>query len=453
MRTHLCDVLIVGAGPSGTHLASLLGRSGLSVIILDKNPAGEAGASWVNGIPGWMLEASGLGKPEPDELHSAGARFTVIDPTHQSQVSILAPFLMDIDMRAFGARLLKAVENSPNIRVFHDTLVQDFELDSNGRPVMARSQNAYFKAKLFVDVSGLAAIVRKNTPFLKELCPVVEPTDLCRAAQEVRYIRDPYGALEFLENHKAQSGEILSWVGVAGGFSLMRAQIAQDLKTINFLTGTRALFGVPSGARLIQDFLTRNPWVGDKIFGGQRAIPLRYPYGNLVAPGVALLGDSACQIYSAHASGVGIGLLAAKQLAVCVIKAAHQGIDIGSLSALWPYSANFHKEYGLLLLSSDLMRRFSQILSPYEVHQMIAGGIMTEGILKSSLLQQHPEISLGEFSRQLRGLIAAPALAFRMGLLLTKIPKLLLALNQYPDKPDLPKVLRYERRVMQCLQN
>lgn len=447
MQTHICDVLIVGAGPSGTHLASLLGRAGLSVILLDKNPSGEAGASWVNGIPLWMFEGAGLGKPEPEELHSAGARFTVIDPTHQSRVSILSPFLTDIDMRKFGKRLLQTAENSPNVRVFHEILIQSFELDSNGRPIAACSKQDRFKAQLFVDVSGLAAVVRKNTPFLKELCPAVEPADLCRAAQEVRQIRDPHGALEFLSIQKAQSAEILSWVGVAGGFSLMRVQIEPDLKTINFLTGTRALFGVPSGARLIQNFMARHPWVGDKIFGGQRAIPIRYPYANLVAPGVALLGDSACQVYAAHGSGVGIGLLAAKQLAVCVIEAAHQGLDIGSLSALWPYTDRFHREYGALLLMSDLVRRFSQTLSPYEVHQMIAGGLMTEGILRSSLLQQHPEFNLTELLGQLRGLVSAPGLAFKMGLAFRKVPQILLAVKQYPNKPDLPKVFAYERRL------
>ncbi|MEI6807041.1 MAG: FAD-dependent oxidoreductase, partial [Myxococcaceae bacterium] len=261
MKTHHCDVLIIGAGPSGTHLASLLGRAGISVILLDKNPAGEAGATWVNGIPIWMFEQSGLDKPEPNEVHGAGARFTLIDPTHQSRVSILAPFLMDIDMKVFGGRLLRTAESSPNVRVFHEILIQSFDLDSKGRPRVAYSKNDCFKAELFVDVSGLSAVVRKNTPFLKELCPVVEPTDLCRAAQEVRQIKDPHGALAFLENHDAQSGEILSWVGVAGGFSLLRVQISPDLRTISFLTGTRALFGVPSGAKLIQDFLLKNPWV------------------------------------------------------------------------------------------------------------------------------------------------------------------------------------------------
>ena len=448
MRTHHCDVLIIGAGPSGTHLASLLGTAGISVIVLDKNPTGEAGASWVNGIPLWMFEEAGLGKPKPEELHSAGSRFTVIDPTHQARVSILAPFLMDIDMRKFGERLLQTAENSKNIRVFHEILVQSFELDSQGRPTAAYAQQDCFKAQLFVDVSGLAAVIRKNTPFLKALCPVVEPSDLCRAAQEVRCIKNPHQALAFLETQQAQSGEILSWVGVAGGFSLMRVQIAADLKTVNFLTGSRALFGVPSGAKLIQNFIARHPWVGDKIFGGQRAIPIRYPYGNLVAPGVALLGDSACQIYAAHASGVGIGLLAAKQLAECVIEAAHRGLDIGSLSALWPYTYHFHKKYGALLWLSDRVRRFSQSLSPYEVHQMISGGLMTRGILKSSLAQQHPEFSLGEFYGQMRGLLLAPGLAFKMGQWFAQVPKTLLALKQYPDKPDLPKVLQYEKRLL-----
>jgi flavin-dependent dehydrogenase len=451
MRTHHCDVLIVGAGPAGTHLASLLGRAGISVIILDKNPAGEAGATWINGVPLWMFEASGLDKPLPQEVHGAGARFTLIDPTHQARVSILAPFFMDLDMRVLGTRLLNTAENTPNVRVFHQILIQSFDMDSKGRPRVAYAKNDCFKAELFVDVSGLSAVVRKNTPFLKELCPAVEPADLCRAAQEVRQIKDPHGALSFLETHQAQSGEILSWVGVAGGYSLFRVQIAPDLRTVSFLTGTRALFGVPSGAKLIQNFLVQNPWVGDKILGGGRAIPLRYPYGNLVAPGVALLGDSACQVYAAHGSGIGIGLLAAKQLAVTVIKAAHAGLDLGSLSALWPYAYHFHNEHGSLLATADLTRRFSQALSPYEVHQMIASGMMTEGILKSSLLQEQPKFSWSELSAQMKALVSAPSLAAKLALAFAKLPKILWATRQFPKEPDLPKVLAFETRLLQWL--
>lgn len=447
MRSYQSDVVIVGAGPAGAHLASLLGRAGVRVILLDKNSVGETGAQWVNGIPLWMFEASGLDKPKSDEVHGAGARFTLIDPTHQSRVSILAPFLMDIDMRVFGCRLQATAEATPNVVVLHDVLVEGFELDSVGRPIEAYSKNARFKAELFVDVSGLAGVIRKNTPFLKELCPSIEPADLCRAAQEVRCVTDPHGALAFLESHAAQTGEILSWVGVAGGFSLLRVQISPDLSTIAFLTGTRALFGVPSGAQLIQNFVEKNPWVGEKIFGGQRAIPLKFPYANLVAPGVALLGDSASQVYAAHGSGVGIGLLAAKLLATTIIRAAHRGHDLGSLSSLWPYAARFHREYGALLAVSDLTRRFSQKLSPYEVHQMIAHGLMTESLLKSSLLQEQPKIAFRDFVGQLQGLLMAPAMAAKLGLLFSKFPKVYWAINQYPEKPDLEKVIAYEKRI------
>ncbi|MES2504876.1 MAG: NAD(P)/FAD-dependent oxidoreductase [Myxococcota bacterium] len=447
MRTHRCDVLIVGAGPAGAHLASLLGRAGFSVILVDKNLEGETGARWVNGIPLWVFAEAGLEKPEIHEVHTAGSRFTLIDPTHQARVSISVPFLLDVDMRSFGDRLVSRAQASPGVRVMLGKAIKGFEFDHHGRPLRAFSQTDSFEAELMVDVSGLSAIIRKGTPFLKELCPPIEPKDLCRAAQEVRAIKDPHGALNFLEKQNCQSGEILSWVGVAGGYSVLRIQIASDLRTMAFLTGSRALFGVPSGAKIIQNFIATHPWVGDKIFGGQRAIPLGRPYAHLVAPGVALVGDSAGQVYASHGSGIAMGLLAAKILAKHLIQGATRGDDIGSLSVLWGYAHEFHDTYGPLLAMSDLNRRFSQTLSPYEVHQIIASGLLSAGILRSSLMQQRPEISWRETSNQMKALVRAPGLSMRVMWAFSKLPKILWASKQYPSEPDLPKALAYERRL------
>ena len=60
------------------------------------------------------------------------------------------------------------------------------------------------------------------------------------------------------------------------------------------------------------------PWLGESISGGSGVIPLRRPYARFTAPGLALVGDAACQVFPAHGSGIGMGLIAGRMLADAV---------------------------------------------------------------------------------------------------------------------------------------
>ena len=70
------------------------------------------------------------------------------------------------------------------------------------------------------------------------------------------------------------------------------------------------------------------------------------------------MGDAACQVFPAHGSGIGMGLIAGRMLADAVADA----VDPGDEQVLWGYQAAFQHEFGGLLAAFDAFRRMSTVL-------------------------------------------------------------------------------------------
>ena len=129
-----------------------------------------------------------------------------------------------------------------------------------------------------------------------------------------------------------------------------------------------------------------SPWIGEPIFGGQGAIPLRRPYDRLVAPGLALLGDAACQVFSMHGSGIAMGLVGARLLSEAVAASD----DPGDLRSLWHYQVNFQRDWGGLLAAYDLVRRAVQALPVADVETMLEMGVIDSKGFRGGLEQRLP---------------------------------------------------------------
>lgn len=442
------DVLIVGAGPVGAHAARLLGEVGLDVVVVEKNARDGCGAQWVNGVPQWQLDDAGIGVPSPGEIFFQGGSFTMVSPLGNSRLTLPDAEMLDLDMRRFGVRLLERAEQQKSVRVFYDTAFKGLDFDAAGRPVGAYTDAGSIRFRLIIDASGLSAMVRKQVPLLAKLCAPVAVTDLCTAAQEVHEIADVQGAQTFLERNKCRPGEALAFVNIAGGFSLLRVHVDYDMRHVAFLTGSRPLPGIPSGKELIRNFINDNAWVGQMIFGGQRPVPLRRPYAALSSAGVALLGDSACQVYSAHGSGIGISLLAARVLAENVTSSLKAGEDIGAADVLLRYADAFHRKYGALLINSDISRRFSQELSKAETHVLIERRLLTHQMVRDSLFQRPVGFRVADFPSQIAGAVRHPMLVGRVLRVAAKIPAVAAMMRVYPGKKMQPeKLLKFENRI------
>ena len=174
--------------------------------------------------------------------------------------------------------------------------------------------------------------------------------------------RDPYpaGAATFLREWRARDGETVCFTGVAGGYSIVNVRVHGH--EVSLLTGSIPANGVPSGLKLLEDFAARHDWIGGAVFGGARALPLRRPWEVIGRGAVALVGDAAGQMFSAHGSGIAMELLAARGLADALADG----------SGCWGYNVAFQRRYGGRLAASDLFRRLSASLGPDDVRALIA---------------------------------------------------------------------------------
>ncbi|MBT6179518.1 MAG: FAD-dependent oxidoreductase [Deltaproteobacteria bacterium] len=445
IQVHRFDVVVVGAGPAGAHAAGSMARAGLEVALVDRKAKGLAGAQWLNGVAPWMMDKAGVPRPASTKGKERGPIFSMAVPGAERRVRIVDNPVLDVDMRELGTELADAFEAAPSAHPFweHDVTgvnSRDGRIESlviRNRENQARTR---LEARLFIDASGLGAVLRHACPALDKKCTAVKPSNICVAAQAVYEIDDIHGARQFLGRHRIESGEVLGMVGLEGGFSLLRPEVDLNHRRFSILTGSIANRAYRSGKRILDDFVAEEPWIGERIFGGHGPIPLRRPYAHLVAPGLALLGDSAGQVFSSHGSGIGIGLIAARILADVVGTVYGAGGDIGALESLWSYPKRFHREYGGLLCTSDVLRRFSQSLTLEDTQSLFDHGILTVGMARSGLGQFTPELDLSETLDQVRGLMKTLPLAARMVRVLGRLPAISALNSRYPGRPAQARV-------------
>lgn len=432
------DVVVVGAGTAGSAAAVLLARSGRSVALIEARSHEEAGARWVNGVPPWMFDQAGIERPAGPEHRASGFPFTLLSHSGRARLILDPSPTWAVDVPKLTARLHDLARRE-GVELIDQAQVRGMEFDE-GRPtaisVEREASSFTLRASLFVDASGLNAVLRRQIPELSRSCPSVPRHHLCTAAQEVSEISDPAGARRFLEENDFRPGEYLFWTGVDGGFSTMSITVSADLKEAELLTGSIADGEHATGPDLMRGLRQLHPWIGKKIFGGEGLIPLRRPYDRPAAPGIALIGNAACQVFPAHGSGTGIGLIAARVLADSV----REFDDPGSLEATWGYQAAFQREYGSLLAAYDVFRRLSQSLSGGDIEHMLKAGLILKNNFIAALDEVMPGISPRDLLFTVRGAIRAPFLAARIVPRLLRMPVVAGLYRRYPQSPDLGRL-------------
>jgi len=405
------DVAIVGAGSAGAATARQLARRGLRVFVGDKRPRQDAGARWVNAVPDWMFARADVAAPEGAERRSHGERYVLASATGTTRVEVPRCPTTFLDMRLLIARLQDdaiaagaVIEGGLAVDAV-DVVGRDQRLHLSGQ-----GRQLTVRARLVVDATGMRGAVRSLVPALSRRCPPVQDRDICLAAQEVRTIADVEGARRFLDDNRLNDRDAFGVVGLAGGFSTRLVIVDLARGEVDLLCGAIAGGRFPSGARLLQDFVAAEPWIGERLFGGAGAIPLRRPWDTLGTAGVALVGDAASMVFPAHGSGVGAGLIAARLLGDAVAA----GTDPGSPAVIRRYSQSFHQELGSLCVAYDAFRRATQDLSADELTALMAAGFLNEHTTGDALAQVMPGFALQRSLALGRAALRAPRLAKTM---------------------------------------
>ncbi|MCA9523055.1 MAG: FAD-dependent oxidoreductase [Myxococcales bacterium] len=417
------DLVVVGAGSAGAACALAAARYGLRVALLERQRFDKAGARWVNGVPGWCFDAAGLARPAAPEARGAGkhGRFHLVGGYGPRRLVIDDLDSYDVDMRRLVERLQREAATH-GVEMIDEATVTAFNRGG------VSTTSGELRTDLVVDASGwTGARLLPRQP--------LAVTDLCAAAQEVRRVSDPAAALAFFHENQAEPGDIICFSGVEGGYSILNLRLEGD--EFSILTGSIPSDGRLSGQAMIRRFVREHPFIGERIFGGARVIPLAPANPCLVGGRVALLGDSGCQVFAAHGSGVGAGLVAARMLADAVAQD----------NSLWAYNVAWQRKLGGLFASSYLFARYSRTLSGADIGEMLESGAMSEASVRATMTQQLPRLGFGDLygmgravtriPRRLRGLV--PVISASAGLQLHY--------RRYPEKrSDLPRWLAGLRR-------
>lgn len=437
------DVVVVGAGTAGAGAALQFARRGRRVLVLEQRAADRGGARWDNGIIPWQFERAGLVPPAPPECAPAGGTTVMVGPDGTSFCVPHNPVL-STDMRQLTERLMDEARSYGTQVIDHirdltaevrDGRVRAVNCSVDGRGAL------HIRAALFIDASGRSAALRHQVTTLDRWCPDVTPSGLCSAGQYSHDVADPSGAHEFLERHGAEPGDAVTFIGFAGGFSALSISVSSDLDEVGVLTGTLGQREWGTGPSLLTLTRARHRWIGPPRFGGAGLIPLRRPYARLTAPGLALVGDAACQVFPAHGSGIGISLVAGALLA----EATAETEDLGGEQNLWRYQAAFHLEFGGTLGGYDVIRRLSSRLGTAGVSEMFRAGLVGPGSTLAGLRQTWWTPPPSELPRLAAALAVRPGLAARVLPALARSSLAHHVYERYPQTADLGALRRWER--------
>jgi flavin-dependent dehydrogenase len=379
-------------------------------VCLDARPLGEAGARWVNGVARWLLEAAEIPPPSGEELRGDDGPFHLLAGWGPERVVMHERGVLELDMRKLVERLQSmaasaGAELRGGVRVLGRA---GDRLDTSDGPL---------HADVFVDASGLAGARLLATP-------TVAREHLCAAAQAVHAVVDQAAARAYFERHQVPVGETLCFTGVAGGYSILNVRLEGD--ELSILTGSIPADGQPSGRAMLDRFVAEQPWIGTERFGGARAIPIRRAFDRLAHDRVALLGDAGCQVFSAHGSGIGVGLLAGRMLAEALAHGEH----------LAGYERRFLREQGGVLAAYDVFRRYSQRLSVSDLATLMRAGLLDAESSTAATSQRLPTLELRSVKPKLEALTRAPGHALALAGVAARMAAVAGLYRAYPDKPE-----------------
>ena len=427
------DLLIVGAGPAGAHLANQAAKLGLDVILLERHPRDQVGDKVCGeGIALHHLKTAGIPYPKGQELGNTINGIDIYPPSMKNYVTVSQRVKGEpcdgwtIDRLFFGQRLLRYAEDSGAIIRDNAHVLEPLQKDDKVIGVRYKdtstNQLVDVFAKVTVDASGMSATLRRRIEHscierdialhdqavcfreILELEKPFEPADRCWIIMDDRYSPGGY-----------------TWIFPRGG------------KVVNVGLGTQGGQGYKP-KQLYQQFIASKPMFKNAkiIHGGGGAAPIRRPLWSYVANGLVLIGDAACHVNPIHGGGIG-SAIEAGHVAAPIIKEAIEANDV-SIDGLWRFNVEYNQNhYGQKIASLDIMRRLLQEVGNEEFEYVINNRIITtEDLLRANAGEGIELSSIDKAGRFLRGLR-------RLGLLrrIQKVSKAMSnMLNLYRNFPE-----------------
>jgi ubiquinone biosynthesis UbiH/UbiF/VisC/COQ6 family hydroxylase len=329
------DVVIVGAGPAGLCFARALADTGLSVVVVERQPVQMLSDPAFDGREIALTQRSvrilrelgiwsRLGPADISPLRSA----RVLDGhslhglnvapagTGSEELGFLVP--NDCIRRAAYA----SIEHDPRITLIGDTAVSAISLD-HPTPQLQLSDGAVLTARLIVAADSRFSQLRRDAGIAADMHDFGKTMLVCRMALEQPHQQQ---ALEWFDH-----GQTLALLPLQNNeASIVLTLPAQSMKNV------LALDDEPFNEEMRRRF--------DGRFGHMRLTSTRHAYPlvavyarRFIAPHFALIGDAAVGMHPVTAHGFNLGLQSVETLSKAIRQACGKGEDVASARVLQRY--------------------------------------------------------------------------------------------------------------------
>lgn len=351
MTTSRLQVVIVGAGPAGLLAALRLREAGLECVILEARRKGQWGSRYALELDSGSVLNGILPVPEDDALlHEGllGADLCSPGRTHRFNVTPLPVFA--VRLWKYQRQLLRLVERA-GIDVRFGCEVMDLGVDERGRTTIAVARagvQELLTADLAVQASG------NDHRFDRALYAHFH---LRRKTLDREYLAAQHDLWEIdpasvAGNSPSPPGVVNYVVGDEGPISTLGFWVSPDQRMAGLLAGAFTVDGWRTPAGLLKEArYSSGVRFTRRLSGAAGLIPVRRPIESLVAPGLALLGNSGCQVYPM--TGCGMGLIG--HAALLLAEAAREYCRSGRrFEYLWKYNHRYQADFGALQAASQV---------------------------------------------------------------------------------------------------
>ncbi|MGI0100744.1 MAG: NAD(P)/FAD-dependent oxidoreductase [Candidatus Micrarchaeaceae archaeon] len=377
------DIIVAGAGLSGSLAAAMAAKDGAKVLLLDRNKQEEVGKKtnwgWTCGDAVAQSHLSYI-KQKVDLEFSYPELDLKVDGVVALSPDFKSRYLFDgegytLDRPAFERKLLEhaiksGAEYVQGFEVEGPTIENNFITGIFGKDHSKAHKE--IKAKIVIDALGIATTLRRKIP---ENPYVDKDVDINDVESTGRFIYefeldhedlnfyDEKNAIIHLNQHVAPGG--YGWVFPK---SNNKINIGLGVQKRSLELRNQKLNKNDNLHSLIDEYIKTNPvlkslklYDADKNGKGYWSVAVRRQMPSLVFNGYMGAGDSMAMPNPISAGGIGPALVAGILAGEDAAKALHNG-DV-SINGLWQYNVDFNEEYGKKTAGLEIFRVYLQSLN------------------------------------------------------------------------------------------
>ena len=383
MPLNKIDVIVVGAGTGGCLTAKTLAKAGLKVCMIDQKPEQKIGDKVCGDAIGkHHFDNIKLAPPSGKELEQKIDGIKVYSPDMETVVTVQGEGVHGylVNRQLFGQRLLKEAKDAGatlmDATMVTDSIIKDEFVAGVSTKDIETGKISEIAAQVVVDASGHSAVLRKRLPSEFGIEKEVADEDVEVCYREIREIKEPISEPKFCKIY-------LDLQLFPGGYCWI---FPKNANTVNAGLGVAMTKGFPNPKQLYHEHvLSRHLFKDSQVLtGGGGLVPTRRPISPMVANGIIIIGDAACQVNPIHGGGIGSSMMGGVKAAEVIIGALEKG-DV-SREILWPYTGMFMELYGAKQAGLDIFRMLLQRLTNNEMNYGMQNHLITdEDLLKASM--------------------------------------------------------------------